>query len=258
MSATTSAAPASATTTYPAVSTPNGPSGIPISRIGAIIGGVLGGVIFLLLVSLGIIFFFCSAGRRPGRSRNVRIMNQSTSEVAPGWAKMVLNAEKSYGAGHDQGPGHAPVEETPKKNEKRVKIVSKDLEEGRTEEPQKKKGALRSVLPWGQHDAQEYIREQQERQRQLAQQQHQYGQMDGAQQSQYGYTSTSDERQGYEYANTPQQASHAQLAQQQQQYAQQMYYQHPQAGVQVQMPEAAYQQQGYGAAMYYPAPGVQR
>lgn len=172
------------------------------------------------------------------------------------------NAEKSYGAGHDHGPaqGHSPTEDAPKKNEKRIKIVSKDLEEGRTEDQPKKKAGLRRVLPWGQHDAQEYIREQQERQRQMQlQQQEQFqAQQDGSQyQQQYGYTITSDERQGYGYPNTPEQVSHAHFTSQPHQYGQQMYYQPPQAGVQIQVPQAAYQS-GYGEAIYYPPPGVQR
>lgn len=263
---TTSASPASATTTLPAVSTPNGPSGIPISRIGAIIGGILGGVIFLLLVSLGVIFFFCSTGRRPGKSKNVK------TPKAPEWAKVVWNAEKSMGAGHDHGQAngdgsdgkrvhrHLRIDESQskgkgkKKSEKKGETKETDIEKGTVDEPKPKKTLADKILPWGQHDPAEYLREQQERQRQQEEQlRRQIAAQMVAQQQQFGSSATNGQQQFHGLsANYP---HYQQPLQQHQQFAQhQAYFPTPQAGVQ--MPQATYQQQPqYGRPVYFPPPG---
>jgi hypothetical protein len=50
-----------------------------------------------MLIVLGMVFFFCSTGKRPGKSRNLK------NTQAPGWAKRIWNAEGTIGAKHGHG-----------------------------------------------------------------------------------------------------------------------------------------------------------
>jgi len=277
MSPNFSSAPASATTTNPAISTPSGAANLNISTIGAIVGGVLGGILFFALVGGGILFFFCSTGRRPGRSQKVKLKT-------PNWAKRVWNAEGSYGAAH--GNKHASQRAVKRsksaetESQTEITMADLDLEHGTTAVPKKKKKSKRAygVLPWGQHDAAEELREQQERQAQQEQQQQQQQQQYQRQQQQqqfgaqtnpqlaqgHGCGMPGGESQPYGYAYAPQQQQQPphwqsqhpqavvghQLAQQQAAFQQQVAMQQ-QVALQQQL---ASQQLANAGAVYYPPP----